>query len=79
MQITEQSLELFLRIAREAKHWGGNPWVEIIGFSAEERGNFTQLKQAGLLWTVGTESDAYVEFSDSGRALAAKHGVEIGG
>jgi len=69
--ITPDSLKLFLSLADDAPNWSGTPpaWV-----SAEERGNLTQLKRAKLLKTFVSDGDAWVTFTDAGKALAAAHG-----
>lgn len=81
MNITDKSLALFLAYARDAGNWNGNPLVGgNVGGSKEDRGNLTQLKQAGLLTTEKDWEDrslAWVSFTDAGRALAASHGVTI--
>jgi hypothetical protein len=73
-EITEKSLELFLALADDAGNWSGTPaaWV-----SAEERGNLTQLKRAGLLTTFVDEGDPFAVFTEAGVALAAAHGRTV--
>jgi hypothetical protein len=72
--ITPASLELFKGLADDAANWSGTPpaWV-----SKEERGNLTQLKRAGLLTTFDYEGDAWVDFTEAGKALAAEHGIDL--
>lgn len=78
MQITEKSLEVFLMYAKDAGNWGGNPWIGgNVGGSKEERGNLTQLKQAGLIRTQQEGGDSFIIFTEEGKALAAQHGVSI--
>ena len=81
MNITEKSLALFLAYAKDAGNWNGNPLVGgNVGGSKEDRGNLTQLKQAGLLTTEKDWEDrslAWIYFTETGRALAAAHGVTI--
>jgi hypothetical protein len=74
MNITPESLKLFLDLAEDAGNWSGTPptWG-----TKEQRGNLTQLKQAGLLTTFTDRGDAFAEFTDAGRALAAEHGIEF--
>ena len=77
-QITETSLAVFLAYAKDATNWGGEPLVGgNVGGSKEERGNLTQLKQAGLIRTLKDEGDTFVIFTDAGRALAADNGIKI--
>lgn len=74
MNVTDKSLALFLRFAREAGHWNGTPLLDI---SKEERGNLTQLKTEGLVSTFKDEGCEWIRFSPAGVALAASHGFEI--
>ncbi len=73
-QITDTSLELFKSLADDAANWSGTPpcWV-----SAQERGNLTQLKRAGLLVTFVDEGDPFAYFTKAGIALAAEHGFDL--
>lgn len=78
MNITETSLQVFLAYADDAANWSGAPLVGgNVGGSKEERGNLTQLKQAGLITTETDEGCTWIYFTASGRALAAEHGIEI--
>lgn len=78
MNITEKSLALFLAYARDAGNWSGSPLVGgNVGGSKEDRGNLTQLKQAGLLTTDTDEGCTWINFTDAGKTLAAEHGVSL--
>lgn len=78
MDITARSLALFLAYAKDAGNWNGTPLVGgNVGGSAEDRGNLTQLKQAGLIKTSFEEGCTWLFFTDSGKALAAEHGVNL--
>lgn len=80
MDITAQSLELFLAYAADAGNWSGTPLVGgNVGGSREDNGNLTQLKKAGLISTFDPDDDGnvFIEFTDAGVALAAEHGIEI--
>jgi len=79
MILTEKSLELFLDYARDAGNWSGTPLVGgNVGGTAQDRGNLTQLKRAGLLTTFrSSDGERWIEFSDKGRELAAKHGITL--
>jgi hypothetical protein len=78
MTITSQSLAVFLAYAKDACNWSGMPLVGgNVGGSKEERGNLTQLKQAGLIKTQNDEGCTWMIFTDEGKALAAEHGVAI--
>lgn len=76
--ITETSLTVFLAYANDADNWNGQPLVGgNVGGSKEERGNITQLKQAGLITTEIDEGCTWVQFTDAGKALAAVHGINL--
>jgi hypothetical protein len=72
--ITQKSLDVFLSYARSAGDWSGTPMV---GGTAAERGNLTQLKNAGLITTFPSDGDVFIQFTETGRALAAEHGIAI--
>lgn len=75
--ITEASLDLFLDYAADAGNWSGMPLVGgNVGGTKEERGNLTQLKKAGLITTMDDDG-VWIIFTDAGRELAAKHGIEL--
>lgn len=76
--ITERSKELFADYARDAGNWSGNPLVGgNVGGSKEDRGNLTQLKQAGLLATFESDGHKWISFTDAGRAFAAELGIAL--
>ncbi len=78
LEITEQSLKLFLAYARDAGNWSGNPLVGgNVGGSKEDRGNLTQLKRAGLITTCTDGGLAWIAFTQTGKALALQHGIEV--
>jgi hypothetical protein len=78
MTITETSLSVFLAYARDASNWSGTPLVGgNVGGGKEERGNLTQLKQAGFIKTFGDGADTYIDFTAAGRSLAAQHGINL--
>ena len=80
MDITENSLKLFLAYAKDSGNWNGQPLVGgnvcILGVK-EDRGNLTQLKHAGLLSTFQSDGYTWIQFSEKGIAFAKEHGVEI--
>lgn len=77
MNITERSLALFIEYAKDAGNWGGTPLVGgNVGGSAEDRGNLTQLKQAGLIRT-WNDDGIWIAFTDAGKALAKDHGLSL--
>ena len=76
--ITATSLQLFLAYAKDAANWNGTPLVGgNVGGTKEDRGNLTQLKQAGLLETFRDDGHLWVEFTHAGVVLAARHGITI--
>jgi hypothetical protein len=78
MTMTDRSLQLFLAYARDAGNWSGTPCVGgNVGGSKEDRGNLTQLKRAGLIKTFNSDGCTFVQFTDTGRKLAAEHGIII--
>ena len=80
MEITPQSLKLFLDFARDAGNWSGTPCVGgNVGGSKEDRGNITQLKRAGLVTTFVSGRDTFIEFTPAGKSLAAKHNISVDG
>lgn len=78
MDITRQSLALFLDYAHDAGNWSGTPLVGgNVGGTAADRGNLTQLKRAGLITTFKDDGHTWIGFTDDGIALAAEHGIAI--
>ena len=79
MDITETSLNIFLAYAKDACNWSGMPPIGgNVGGSKEERGNLTQLKQAGLITTQYDNGSTWIIFTKLGRELAASHGIDTG-
>jgi hypothetical protein len=78
VDITQASLVLFLAYARDAGNWSGTPLIGgNVGGSVADRGNLTQLKRAGLIETHRASGDAWIMFTDAGKALAAAHGIDV--
>ena len=78
MQITKNSLDLFLAYAEDADNWSGSPLVGgNVCSTKEDRGNLTQLKRAGLITTFKEDGDTWINFTSEGKKLAAEHGIEI--
>lgn len=68
INVTEKSKALFIAYAKDADNWGGTPPVGgNVGGSAEDRGNLTQLKQAGVLVTFRSDGMTWVEFTEVGK------------
>jgi hypothetical protein len=77
INITPRSLQLFLDLANDAGNWSGMPLLGgNVGGSKADRGNITQLKQAGLIQTSLDEGDVWVLFTEAGAKLAEEHGVD---
>lgn len=67
--VTKASLDLLVKLARDAGNWSGTPMLDI---TKEERGNLTQLKQEKLLTTFKDEGIEWVNFN-----LAVGESVEV--
>ncbi len=78
INITDASLDLFIRYAKDAGNWGGSPMVggNVRG-SLEANGNLTQLKKAGLIRTFRSDGCDWVKFTGPGDSLAALLGIEL--
>lgn len=78
MNITETSKNVFLAYADDAGNWSGSvPVGGNVGGGASERGNLTQLKQAGLINTYNDEGNTWIVFTDAGKEYAAQNGISI--
>lgn len=79
IELTPVSLSLFLWYAKDACNWSGNPFLNgNRDFTKADRGNLTQLKAGGYLTTERAEhDDSFIVFSEKGKALAMRHGIEI--
>lgn len=77
MNITDTSKQVFTMYYNDAGNWGGTPGVGLnVGGSKEERGNLTQLKQAGLIKTWNDEGVTWVGFTDAGLEYALQIGLQ---
>ena len=77
-EITERSHQLFMAYANDAGNWGGTPLVGgNVENTAEDRGNLTQLKKAGLIETSTDEGSIWIKFTSKGKDYAKLHNVEI--
>lgn len=60
------------------RNWGGMPLIGgNTGGTKEQRGNLTQLKRAGLIWTVTDETGTWLGFTAAGREFAAANGIDL--
>ncbi|NDG28208.1 MAG: hypothetical protein EB120_13660 [Proteobacteria bacterium] len=76
--LTEKSKELFLILAQDAGNWGGTPLLGgNFSFTKEDRGNLSDLKKKGLVYTFKEERDEFVGFTDEGKAYAATLGFDL--
>jgi hypothetical protein len=74
MQITPDSLELFMGLVEDAPNWSGMPLVTV---SPAQRGNLTHLKKLDLIDTMDDEDCVFAMFTEAGVALAAEHGEDL--
>lgn len=76
--LTEDSMALFLAYAKDAGNWSGTPLVGgNVRQTQQHNGNLTHLKKAGLVTTFTDEGNCWLSFEDSGKSLAADHGITI--
>lgn len=76
--LSPASASLFRALAFDADNWSGVPcWGGNVGGSKEDRGNLTDLKRKGLLYTQHDEGCEWVYFTPEGKALAATFGVTL--
>src|SRR6266851_1477355 len=72
VKLTAKSLALFFAYWDDAGNWSGTPLVGgNVGGSKLERGNLTQLKQAGLIETFESDGQLWVRFTAAGETFAA--------
>jgi hypothetical protein len=78
-RLEPKTLDLFLFIAGEAKHWDWTPPIEgLYQFTNEQKGRFTHLKRCRLLVVEEIDDDNHqIFFTDKGATLAKEHGIEI--
>ncbi len=72
--LTQDSFNLFISLAKDAENWQGEPLVDI---TKEQRGNLTDLKKKNLLTTFHDEGCEWAIFTADGIALAAANNIEI--
>lgn len=83
VQLTAESLRVFLLYAKDAGNWGGNPFVSHGNIQPTKamRGNLSDLVQKGLIriddCDDGRRLMPYVTFLQAGKQLAKQHGIEI--
>ena len=81
--LSPNAKKLFVLYVEDSGNWGGSPMVggnvTLLG-DREDRGLLTHLKRAGLITTFKQDREdggnAFVEFTDSGRAYAVELGLE---
>lgn len=74
INLTAESLELFIKIASDAGEWDGQPIIDI---SKEQRGNLSDLKKKNLLVTFRDEGCDWADFTPEGISLAQTLGIDI--
>ena len=72
--LSDASFDLFVMLATDAPNWNGSP---LVCLTRGQRGNLTQLKTEGLLTTFKHEGETFAEFTEKGRELAKKCGIEL--
>jgi hypothetical protein len=77
--IPEGTVATFLEYAKDAGNWSDRPWVNSgnIQCTTAMGGHISNMVQLGLVRVVGTGRDTYMEFTVTGVALAAQHGVTV--
>ena len=81
IQLTNQSLKVFIACAKEAHNWSGEPFVCMIDINLKsDRGNLADLVKKGLIEIHDYEAvfrpqDMYIRFTESGILLANSHGI----
>lgn len=79
VEITPRSLALLTDYWLDAPNWSGEPLVGgNLGGSREDRGNLTQLKQAGLITTFNDGGDVWIQFTELGTATAKAEATRRG-
>lgn len=73
IELTPDSLDLFLGLAEDAPNWSGSPLVTV---TAAGKGNLTHLKKLGLIETFEDEGCSFAIFTEAGIALAIEHGFD---
>jgi hypothetical protein len=71
--LTASTISLFVELVNDAPNWSGNPLLDI---TKEQRGNLTQLKQAGVVETFKADGDQWVRFTEAGMLMAEQMGLD---
>lgn len=72
--MTDDSLDLFIKLAEAAEDWGGTPPINI---SQEQKGNLSDLKNRGLVETFEVSDRIHCRFTEAGAVLAAEYDLEV--
>lgn len=78
--LTPDTLATFLLYAHDAGNWGNLPWVSQGNITCTKamRGNLTDLIKKGLIDIHDYDKgESYIQFTAEGKALAAKHGIDL--
>jgi uncharacterized Fe-S cluster-containing MiaB family protein len=74
INLTAESLKLFIELASDAGDWSGQPIIDI---SKEQRGNLSDLKKKNLLVTFRSDGCDWADFTPEGKSLAQTLGIDI--
>ncbi len=79
MNLTPDSLALFLAYAKDAGNWSGTPLVggNVPDTTPEAKGNLTDLKRKKLISTFRDEGNTWLTFTEKGFFLAKEHGIDL--
>jgi len=79
VDLTEESLKLFEKLADDAPNWNGSPLLGgNFNFTKEMRGNLSDLKKKDLVITEIDGGESWVYFTDKGKKLVKElYGFEI--
>jgi len=84
MTLTKKSFQVFIAAAKEAKNWGGEPWICMIPKLnlKHDKGNLSDLVKKGLIEIhdheeKGRSQDMYLIFTERGKMLATSHNITI--
>lgn len=80
IELTHQSLKVFIACAKEADNWSGEPFVCMIDLNLKsDRGNLADLVKKGLIEihddAEGKPQDMYIQFTELGILLANSYGI----
>lgn len=78
MKLSIECKKYFLDLAKDAGNWSGTPCLGAnVAQGFKENGYLSDLKKKGLVSTFIDDGEEWVSFSESGKQLALKNGIEI--